>query len=68
VTGNPFSFSWGLKMKATITYITQEGIVLCARYNLLIEQQFQLFGECIHALGAQGVEYDIKEWLPDFPE
>jgi hypothetical protein len=55
-------------MKATITYITQEGIVLCARYNLLIEQQFQLFGECIHALGAQGVEYDIKEWLPDFPE
>lgn len=55
-------------MHATITYTTQEGIVLCARYNLLIEQQFQLFGECLHALGEQRVEYDIKEWLPDSPK
>ena len=56
-------FFLGIKMKATITYTTEEGIVLCARYNMLVEQQFQLFCECIYALGVQGVEYSVQEWV-----
>jgi|688.fasta_scaffold348780_2 hypothetical protein len=55
-------------MKATLTYTTEEGIVLCARYDLEVNLQLQLFCECLHALGEQQVEYSVQKWFPDLPK
>lgn len=55
-------------MKVLLKYTSEEGIVLHARYDLKVDIQLQLFCDCLHALGEQGVTYDVKEWFPDFPK
>jgi hypothetical protein len=55
------------KMKVQLKYTSEEGIVLCAIYNLKVNIQLQLFCDCLHALGEQGVEYTVQEWFPEFP-